>query len=59
LATASCHYNAVVTGGKHPSELPQFRTINKLLGKLKRSFRASNYKKSARDHLGGFSFRFI
>jgi hypothetical protein len=27
---ANCHHKAVVTGGKHPNELPQFRWINTL-----------------------------
>jgi hypothetical protein len=35
---ANCYHKAVVTGGKHPNHLPQFRWINKLLGNLKTSF---------------------
>jgi hypothetical protein len=38
VTSASCHHKAVVTGGKHPSDLPQFRWINTLLGNFKTSF---------------------
>ena len=34
VTTANCRYKAVVTGGKHPNDLPQFRWINTLLGNL-------------------------
>ena len=53
---------AIVTGGKHPSDLPQFRWINTLLGNLKTSFNgtfhAFNFDKYARRYLGGYCFRF-
>jgi hypothetical protein len=38
VTTAGCSHQAIVTGGKHPSDLPQFRWINTLLGNLKISF---------------------
>lgn len=25
VTTANCHHKSVVTGGKHPNDLPQFR----------------------------------
>ena len=53
---------AIVTGGKHPSDLPQFRWINTLLGNLKTSFNgtfhAFNFDKYARRYLGGYCFHF-
>jgi hypothetical protein len=62
VTTANCHHKSVVTGGKHPNDLPQFRWINTLLGNLKTSFcgtfHASNFDKYARRYLGGFCFRF-
>ena len=62
VTTANCHHKAVGTGGKHPTELPQFRWINTLLGNLKTSFsgtfHAFNFDKYARRYLGGYCFRF-
>jgi hypothetical protein len=56
VTTANCHHKAVVTGGKHPNDLPQFRWINTLLGNLKTSFsgtfHAFNFDKYARLYLG-------
>ena len=52
----------IVTSGKHPSDLPQFRWINTLLGNLKTSFNgtfhAFNLDKYARRYLGGTCFGF-
>ena len=62
VTTANCHHKAVVTVGKHPNKLPQFRWINTVLGNLKTSFNgtfhAFNADKYARRYLGGFCFRF-
>ncbi len=62
MTTANCHHKAVVTGGKQPNDLPQFRWISTLLGKLKTSFsgtfHAFNFAKYARRYLGGYCFRF-
>jgi len=62
VTTAGCSHQAIVTGGKHPNELPQFRWINTLLGNLKTSlsgtFHAFNFDKYARRYLGGYCFRF-
>ena len=38
VTKANCHHKAVVTGGKHPNDLPQFLWIKTLLGNLKTSF---------------------
>ncbi len=35
---AGCSHTAVVTGGRHPNDLPEFRWINILVGNLKTSF---------------------
>lgn len=52
----------IVTGGKDPNDLPQFRWINTLLGNLKTSlhgtFHAFNFDKYARRYLVGCCFRF-
>ena len=62
VTTAGCIHEAIVIGGKHPSDLPQFRWINTLLGNLKTSFNgtfhAFNFDKYARRYLGGYCFRF-
>ena len=61
VTKANCHRKSVVTGGKHPKDLPQFRWINTLLGNLKTSFcgtfHAFNIAKYARRYLGSFCFR--
>ena len=48
VTTAGCHHHAIVTGGKHPNDPPQFRWINTLLGNLKTSlsgtFHASDFE---------------
>jgi hypothetical protein len=57
VTTANCLHKAVVTSGKHPNDLPQFRWINTLLGNLKTSlygtFHAFNFDKYASRYLGG------
>jgi hypothetical protein len=62
VTTANCQHKAVVTSGKHPNDLPQFRWINTLLGNLKTSFcstfHAINFVSYARRYSGGFCFRF-
>ena len=62
VTTANFHHKSVVTGGKHPNDLPQFRWINTLLGNLKTSFcgtlHAFNFDKYAQRYMGGFCFRF-
>jgi hypothetical protein len=62
VTTAGCSHEAIVTGGKHPNDLPQFRWINTLLGNLKTSlsgtFHAFNVDKYARRYLGCFCLRF-
>jgi hypothetical protein len=62
VITAGCSHEPVVTGGKHPNDLPQFSWINTLLGNLKTSlsgtFHAFNFDKYAGRYLGGYCFRF-
>lgn len=62
VITAGCSHEAVVTGGRHPNDLPEFRWINILLGNLKTSFsgtfHAFNFDKYDKRYLGGFCFRF-
>jgi hypothetical protein len=62
VTTANCHHKGVVTGGKQPNDMPQFRWIITLLGNLKTSFsgtfHAYNLDKYARRYLCGYCFRF-
>ena len=62
VVAAGCSHTAVVTGGRHSNDLPQFRWINILLGNLKTSFsgtfHAFNFDKYAKRYLGGFCFLF-
>jgi len=62
VVAAGCSHTAVVTGGRHPNDLPQFRWINILLGNLKTSFsgtfHAFNFDKYAKRYLCGFCFLF-
>ena len=62
VVASGCSHTAVVTGGRHPNDLPQFRWINILLGNLKTSFsgtyHAFNFDKYAKRYLGGFCFLF-
>jgi hypothetical protein len=62
VTTAGCSHQAIVTGGTHLNDLPQFRWINTRLGNLKTSFsgtfHAFNFDKYARRYLGGYCFRF-
>jgi transposase-like protein len=62
VVSAGCSHTAVVTGGRHPNDLPEFRWINILLSNLKTSFsgtfHAFNFDKYAKRYLGGFCFLF-
>lgn len=62
VTAAGCSQEVIVTGGRHPNDLPQFRWINTVLGNLKTSlngtFHAFNFDKYARRYLGGHCFRF-
>jgi hypothetical protein len=62
VITAGCSHEAVVPGGKHPNDLPQFRSIHTLLGNLRTSLsgtvHAFNVDKYARRYFGGCGFRF-
>ena len=62
VVAAGCSHTAVVTGGRHPNDLPEFRWINILLGNLKTSysgtFHAFDFNKYAKRYLGAFCFLF-
>jgi len=62
VVAAGCSHTAVVTCGRHPNDLPEFRWINILLSNLKTSFsgtfHAFNFDKYAKRYLGGFCFLF-
>jgi hypothetical protein len=62
VVAAGCNHTAVVTGRRHPNDLPEFRWINILLGNLKTSFsgtfHAFNSGKYGKRYLGGFCFLF-
>jgi hypothetical protein len=38
VTTANCHHKAIVTDGKHPNDLTQFRWLHTLLSNLKTRF---------------------
>jgi hypothetical protein len=63
VTAANCHHKVIVTGGKRPNELLQFRWINILLGNLKTSFSGAFYAfiidKCASRYLGVNCSRFI
>jgi hypothetical protein len=56
VTTAGCSHKSNVTGWKHPSDLPQYRWFNTLLGKLMTSFSATfhtfNFDKYASGNPG-------
>ena len=60
VVAAGCSHTAVVTGGHHLNDLPEFRLINILLGNLKTSFsgtfHAFKLDKYAKRYLGGLCF---
>lgn len=62
VTTANYQQKAVISGGKYPNALPQFRWMNTLLGNLNTSFsgtfHAFSFEKFARRYLGGYCFRF-
>jgi hypothetical protein len=62
VVAAGYTHTAVVTGGRHPNDLPQFRWINILLGNLKTSFsgtfNAFYFDKYAKRYLGRSCFLF-
>ena len=62
VTTIGCRHEAVVSRGRHPKDLPEFRWINILLGNLKTSIsgalHAFNYDKYAKRYLGGYCYRF-
>ena len=53
-----CSHSALVTGGRHPNDLPDLRWINMLLDNLKaffsRTFHAFKFDKYAKRSLRGF-----
>jgi hypothetical protein len=59
---AGCEHTFIVTGGRHPDQLPEFRWINTVLSNLKTSlsgtFHAFNFAKYGKRYLGAFCFRF-
>ena len=62
VTTAGCSHEVVVSRGRHPKDLPEFRWINILLSNLKTSIsgalHAFDFDKYAKRYLGGYCFRF-
>ena len=62
VTTPGCRHEAVVSRGRHPKDLSEFRWINILLGNLKTSISGSlhafNFDKYAQRYLGGYCSRF-
>ena len=59
---AGCEHTVIVTGGRHPNDLPELRWMNILQSNPKTSlsgtFHAFNFEKYSKRYLGAFSFRF-
>jgi hypothetical protein len=59
---AGCEHTFIVTGGRHPDQLPEFRWINTVLSNLQTSFsgtfHAFNFAKYGKRYIGAFCFRF-
>jgi hypothetical protein len=62
VTTAGWSHQVVMTGGRNPNDLTQYRWINIVLGNLKTSlsgtFHAFNFDTYVRRQLGGFCSRF-
>ena len=50
VVAAGCSHTAVLTGGRHPNDLLEFRWINILLGNLKTSFSGTFYAFNSGKH---------
>ena len=59
---AGCTRRVEIVGQRKPRDLPQFKWVNTVLGKLKtmlsRAYKASGYGKYADRYLGAFAYRF-
>lgn len=62
VTAADCTHQPTVVGGRKPSELPEFRWINTVLGNLKTSLsgchHALDFRKYAARYLTAFAYRF-
>jgi transposase-like protein len=61
VIAAGCNHTSIVTGGRHPKDVPEFRWINTILSNLKTSlsgtFHSFNFAKYGKRYLGAFCFR--
>ena len=59
---AGCEHTVIVTGGRHPNDLPEFLWLNVVQSNLKTSisgmFHSFNFEKYSKRYLGAFNFRF-
>ncbi len=62
VVDAGCLHRTTVVGRLKPSQLPQFKWINTILGNLKTTlagtFHAIDYRKYAQGYLSAFAYRF-
>ena len=62
VTEAGCTHRVEVVGQRKPSELPQFKWVNTVLGNLKTmlsgAYKAFGYAKYADRYLGAFAYRF-
>jgi transposase-like protein len=62
VIAAGGQHTFIVTGGRHPEDLPEFHWINTVLGNLKTSlngtFHGFDFDKYGKRYLGAFCFRF-
>ena len=62
VGDANCQQRAIITGGRKPNTLPEFKWINTILGNLKTSlggaYHAFDFAKYGSHYLGAFVYRF-
>lgn len=60
VTSNGCTHQPIVTGGRHPNELPEFKWVNTFLGNLKTSisgtYHAFDFDKYSKRYMGAFSY---
>ena len=60
VTSNGCSHEPIVTGGRHPDELPEFKWVNTFLGNLKTSingtYHALDFEKYSKRYIGAFSY---
>lgn len=62
VTAAGCIHSPIIVGARKPSELPEFRWVNMILGNVKTSlsgaYHAFKFGKYARRYLAAIAYRF-